>query len=120
NVLERSVIFSKGEVIERVLFDERGAGVILPEKAENSLDQIVEVRVPAHSFDEILKKKVADALSTREDKDLQTLRDQIEKVFIETCLRAYKGVHQQAAKAMGISRETLRKRVRELQIDIYN
>ncbi len=117
NVLERSVIFSKGDMIEHILFDERGQAAALPESGH---EQSVEVRVPAFSFDEVLKKKVADALGTHEDKELQALRDQIEKVFIETCLRTYKGVHQQAARAMGISRETLRKRVRELQIDIYS
>jgi Nif-specific regulatory protein len=112
NVLERSVIFAESELIDRVHFDEsRGAAAELT---------VVEAGGAPLSTGELLRRRASESLAHSGDFDLQKVHDVVDRVMLDACLRVHKGVHQQAAKALGISRETLRKRVRELEIDIYH
>ena len=48
----------------------------------------------------------------------QTVLHEVEKPMIETTLRAVRGNQIQASKVLGLNRNTLRKKVRELQIEI--
>lgn len=118
NVLERSVIFSNGSTIEKIYFDTQAQSNRQEESKE--VEAEVEIVEHQHSLDDIIKKKIMEMIKSGESLTIKEVRDKVEALVIESSLRTHKGVHQQAAKLLGISRETLRKRVRELSIDIYN
>lgn len=70
------------------------------------------------NFDHLPASSVIIENSTRQD--IEAGKDRLEKEAIEECLRCYRGNVSQAANAMGITRQTLHRKLKTLDIDRYD
>ena len=71
------------------------------------------------SFDEFVRQEVTEALEGAEDEDLyRGLIERVERPLLETVLARTEGNQIRAAALLGINRNTLRKKISELGIEI--
>lgn len=77
--------------------------------------------VHQESLEEIVRTKLSNFLEKAEDCDIEDLYPvvlaQVEKPLIELMLKRSSGNQLQAARMLGINRNTLRKKIQELKID---
>jgi two-component system nitrogen regulation response regulator GlnG len=73
------------------------------------------------SLEDIVRQKLSHFLNKAEDCDLEDLYplilQQVEKPLIELTLERSAGNQLQAARMLGINRNTLRKKIQDLKID---
>ncbi len=73
------------------------------------------------SLEEIVRSKLSHFLEQAEDCEIEDLYPvvlaQVEKPLIELTLKRSAGNQLQAARMLGINRNTLRKKIQELKID---
>ncbi len=130
NVIERSAIFSQGDLITRIYFDEKppsptsypNQSLVPMPQITSQVPEVIEMAASpmTNKLEDLIRHNLTNANEQLNVFELQKYYDRVDRVVIEACLKAQKGVHQQAAKTLGISRETLRKRIRDLEIDIYS
>ena len=110
NVIKRAIVLSPGltispEVVIPFLQDELSA--IPP-------DEI--------ALEEIIRKKLASFLSKWDGYEVEDLYgaiiQRVEKPLIELILEKSRGNQIRAAKMLGINRNTLRKKIKELKIEV--
>ena len=104
NVIERSILFSEKNLITEIYFDEERKDIFKIKKNLNNLES---------------KNQTTLSFIFEEGMNLKKYRNQYERKLIESALRQNKGISLITAKKLGISRETLRKKIRELKINIY-
>lgn len=81
----------------------------------------IETTAHQESLEEIVRVKLSNFLEKAEDCDIEDLYPvvlaQVEKPLIELMLKRSSGNQLQAARMLGINRNTLRKKIQELKID---
>ena len=65
-----------------------------------------------------LKKRIVEALETFTIEDLRRLVAEIERPLVELALKRAGGNQVRAARMLGLNRNTLRKKIRELDIEV--
>jgi two-component system response regulator AtoC len=107
NAINRSLILCKGEVmtVEDIIFDVEGKApfFVNEEELENTLSKML-----APLFTDILRLWGRDIHSN--------LLEKIEKLLVQKALAETKGNQVQAAKLLGISRNTLRNRIEKYRL----
>ncbi len=79
------------------------------------------VAIDQQSLEDVVRNKLSNFLDKAEDCDIEDLYPvvlaQVEKPLIELTLKRSAGNQLQAARMLGINRNTLRKKIQELKID---
>ena len=114
SVIERSAVLCDGKLIKHVYFDQP-----LQVAKDHVKWQTALIPAGSEDFPSSLEASIIKGMTQRPGLSLKHYRDILDKAVIEQSLRKKKGVHLQVAKELGISRETLRKRIAELKVDIY-
>ena len=121
NVLERSLVFCEGETLDHIFIDESKES--FPAGGPSSMPS-PDAHKPSNRSDmsdikEELTEWISQFVKEKREYTLKEFRDFFEAIVIRQSLLKAKGVHVQVAKDLDVSRETLKKRVKELGIDIY-
>ena len=113
NVVERSIVFCEGESIEYIFIDEdKENGLAASVLEKTAIDT-------SKSVNDNLKKILEQFIREKRGYKLKDFRDFFEKIVIHEYLLDSRGVQRQTAKDLGMSRETLKKRIEELEVNIY-
>lgn len=108
NVIKRAIVLSPGPTI--------GPEVVLPFLG----DSLSHVDMDEIALEDIVRKKLASFLSKWDGYDVEDLYDavmnRVEKPLLELVLERTRGNQIRAAKMLGINRNTLHKKIRELKI----
>jgi len=108
NVIKRAIVLSPGITIQ-------------PEVVTPFLqDSLLHVNMDEIALEEIIRKKLASFLAKWDGYDVDDLYDaiihRVEKPLIELILEKTKGNQIRAAKMLGINRNTLHKKIKDLKI----
>lgn len=111
NIIKRTVVLSQGPVLEKRDFE------ILLQKSQG---EILSFRVDDSSLEELIYKKLEAFFSQNKEEHLRDLYGQflpsLEKPLIRLALLHTKGNQLKAASLLGLNRNTLRKKMRELNV----
>jgi two-component system nitrogen regulation response regulator GlnG len=108
NVVKRAIVLSPGPTI--------GTEVVMPFLS----DSLSNVDMDEIALEDIVRKKLASFLSKWDGYDVEDLYDavmkRVEKPLVELVLDRTRGNQIRAAKMLGINRNTLHKKIKELKI----
>ena len=115
-VIERSLVFCQENIIDQIFIDSSKTDLIKP-----PLKLKIKSNDPTSNkpVENVLAKMINQFAQEKENYTLKDFRDFFEKEIIRQFLLNRKGVQVQVAKDLGLSRETLKKRIKMLGIDIY-
>ncbi len=105
NAIKRALVLSSGEVLSPDDFD------FLSRGAEDLIE--------GASFQDLLLEEINEALEHPETEDLyRSMLERVERPLLETVLARTQGNQIRAAAILGINRNTLRKKIHDLAVDL--
>jgi two-component system nitrogen regulation response regulator GlnG len=105
NAIKRALVLGTGEVLDREDF-----AFLVPARAETE---------SAESLPRLVAQQVRNALESEEAGDIyRAVLEQVERPLLEAVLDRTNGNQVRAAAVLGINRNTLRKKIRELGISV--
>ncbi len=89
----------------------------LPEDAFESLSHEAPETTPSGSWETLLAQVVREELQEKRRHVWSRLSDQFERTLLETALAVHNGARQETAEALGVGRNTVTRKIKDLQID---
>ena len=118
NILERAAVLTPDGVIDTFDLDQ-AANHKDKSQANKDMEEDFYHEIPGIDESEV-NDFIRSYIVKNPQMKLKEYRNVFEKIIIYESLKLNRGIHLRTSKALGMSRETLRKRIEELEIDIYS
>lgn len=86
-------------------------------QAESAAPAAASSAAPAASWEELLEREVAESLRQNVPNIMDGLRERFERAVIETALEATRGRRVDAAERLGLGRNTITRKIKELNLE---